>query len=60
MQTEGKLNYGIHQSDAALVTCLINQVGVNHLHFVDGADGGYALAATDLKSKLTNKSNPNI
>jgi hypothetical protein len=24
----------------------------DHLHFVDGADGGYALAASELKAQL--------
>jgi hypothetical protein len=24
----------------------------NHLHFVDGSDGGYALAARELKKRL--------
>ena len=51
-QRQGYLVYGVHQTDAALVTCLISQAGVKHLHFVDGADGGYALAAIDLKNKL--------
>lgn len=47
----GKLVYGLHISDAAQLTCLISQVGVKHLHFVDGCDGGYALAAKALKLK---------
>ncbi|WP_051168199.1 DUF3095 domain-containing protein [Marinospirillum minutulum] len=47
----GTLIYGLHISDAAQLTCLISQVGVKHLHFVDGCDGGYALAAKTLKLK---------
>lgn len=49
----GTLLYGLHVSDAAQLTCLISQVGVKHLHFVDGSNGGYALAAKALKSKQT-------
>lgn len=47
----GALVYGLHISDAAQLTCLISQIGVKHLHFVDGCDGGYALAAKSLKLK---------
>lgn len=51
----GKLLYGLHISAAAQLTCLISQVGVKHIHFVDGCDGGYALAAKSLKLKLKQK-----
>jgi len=46
-----KLRYGIHVSDRALLTCLIFTFDDRHVHFVDGADGGYALAAKSLKEK---------
>lgn len=48
----GRLYYGVHKSDAAIVTCLISKTGVDHMHFVDGADGGYALAAKALKQQI--------
>lgn len=48
----GRLYYGISVSEAALLTCLIFQTGTEHFHFVDGADGGYALAATQLKQQM--------
>ncbi|MBB1489196.1 DUF3095 domain-containing protein [Oceanospirillum sediminis] len=48
---KGSLYYGTNVSTAALLTCLIFQSGVDHFHFVDGADGGYALAARQLKSQ---------
>ncbi len=44
--------YGIHVSDSALVTCMINNRDGEHYHFVDGADGGYAMAATNMKQQL--------
>jgi hypothetical protein len=47
----GKLYYGVSQSEAALLTCLVFQHGTDHFHFVDGADGGYTLAATHLKQQ---------
>jgi hypothetical protein len=49
----GELAYGLHVADAALMTCLIgNRESGDHLHFVDAAGGGYALAAVDLKRRL--------
>jgi hypothetical protein len=57
-QKTQQLMYGAHLSDAAIVTCLITKAGVQHLHFVDGADGGYALAAKQLKSKLLASAKP--
>jgi hypothetical protein len=43
--------FGLHRQDTALVTCMVPSVmGRDHVHFVDGADGGYAQAAVMLKS----------
>jgi hypothetical protein len=49
---EGKLVYGLHVSDRALMTCLVFERGGQQVHFVDGADGGYALAAKDMKQRM--------
>ncbi len=50
-EREGQhLIYGIHTSTSALITCLIHERSGEHYHFVDGADGGYALAAMEMKS----------
>jgi hypothetical protein len=48
----GELVYGIHHAPAALMTCLIFARDGGHVHFVDGADGGYTMAAADLKRRL--------
>ncbi len=45
----GDIRYGTHVTDAALMTCAVGSYQGDHLHFVDGADGGYALAAKQLK-----------
>jgi len=46
-------HYGIHTQKEALVTCIVPSVmSRDHMHFVDGADGGYAEAALRLKEKL--------
>ncbi len=49
-QQAGQLCFGIHVSDAAQMTCYVESMSDGgHLHFVDGTDGGYALAAKLLK-----------
>jgi len=47
-----RLVYGMQKSREALVTCIVQSYTGNHLHFVDGGDGGYALAARALKQRL--------
>ena len=49
---ENELVYGIHSSDSALVTCMINNRSGDHYHFIDGSDGGYAMAASKMKEQL--------
>ncbi|MEG3879175.1 DUF3095 domain-containing protein [Microcoleus sp. herbarium7] len=49
---EGKLVYGLHVADRALMTCLVFERNGQQVHFVDGADGGYALAAKDMKQRM--------
>ena len=46
------LFYGIQISDSALMTCMVFDRKDRHLHFVDGASGGYALAAKQMKGQL--------
>ena len=49
---EGRLVYGMHRSREALLTCIVFSYNGNHVHFVDGSDGGYAMAARELKAQL--------
>jgi len=49
----GLANYGIHVQDSALMTCLVPSVMTDdHMHFIDGAAGGYAQAAAMLKQQI--------
>jgi hypothetical protein len=48
----GRLAYGLHITDRATLTCLVFERMGRQVHFVDGADGGYALAAQALKRQL--------
>lgn len=49
LQRAGEVSYGMHRSDHALMTCFVRSLD-RHLHFVDGGDGGYAMAARQLKA----------
>jgi len=47
---ENILRFGLHRQDKAIMTCIVPSIATsNHVHFVDGAAGGYALAARNLK-----------
>jgi len=47
----GAVRYGLHRQDAAMMTCFTPSVmRSDHVHFIDGARGGYASAATALKA----------
>ncbi len=48
----GELVYGLHTSDRAIMTCLVFERMGRQVHFVDGADGGYTLAARAMKKRL--------
>lgn len=49
-EAEGVARFGAHRQSAALMTCITPSVYLSdHLHFVDGAAGGYAAAAASLK-----------
>lgn len=49
----GICNYGLHRQKSALMTCLVaSPLQRDHVHFIDGAAGGYAMAAASLKAKV--------
>ena len=49
----GIVRYGLHRQDAAMMTCFTPAPSrSDHVHFVDGARGGYASAATALKAMM--------
>jgi hypothetical protein len=46
----GILRYGTHRQHAAMMTCFTpSPARSNHVHFIDGVNGGYAIAASALK-----------
>jgi len=46
-----RLVYGLHVADRAHMTCLVFDYSGRHLHFIDGADGGFFLAAKQYKAR---------
>ncbi len=52
MASESQVSYGTHRSSHALLTCMVKSASSNqHMHFVDGSNGGYALAALQMKTQ---------
>ena len=50
---DGIVRYGLYQQDAAMMTCFTpSALRSDHVHFIDGARGGYASAATALKAMM--------
>lgn len=45
--------YGVHKSKEALMTCMVFSASQNqHIHFIDGSNGGYAIAASVMKKQI--------
>lgn len=48
-----KIAYGIHKTDEAQMTCLVFSLERHeHIHFIDGSDGGFWSAAVEYKKQL--------
>lgn len=52
-RAKGDIFYGLHVSDRATITCLMHTATGGEVHFVDAADGGYAIAAKQLKAQIS-------
>ncbi len=47
----GILRYGIHEQDDCMMTCIVPSIMTDdHIHFIDGAKGGYTAAAMQMKA----------
>lgn len=48
---EGVVRFGTHRQEAAMMTCFTpSPRSASHVHFIDGALGGYAMAAAAMKA----------
>ncbi len=52
MEENGELIYGLYASNASVMSCYVRDMDLNHIHFVDGADGGFTRAAGVMKEKM--------
>lgn len=52
MEAADEIFYGLHSSNASVMSCYVRNMDDAHIHFVDGAEGGYTQAARILKGKL--------
>jgi len=52
LEDRGAIRYGLHVSRQALMTCLLFDLADSrHIHFIDADEGGFTLAARQLKDK---------
>lgn len=51
-ELDERLIFGHYINKASIMTCYIEHRDDRHIHFVDGADGGYTAASQELKQKL--------
>lgn len=50
----GVIRFGLHAQPEAMMTCIVPSILTDdHVHFVDGAAGGYTAAAQNIKTRLT-------
>jgi Protein of unknown function (DUF3095) len=52
LEQQGSLLFGFHSSTASVMSCYVRNMDDQHIHFIDGADGGYTKAAGLLKKKI--------
>jgi Protein of unknown function (DUF3095) len=59
LHEDGEVAYGVHRTDAALMTCLVFSLErSDHMHFLDGTNGGFTLAAREMKAQLADWAAP--
>ena len=51
MENANQILYGIYTSRESVMSCYVQDHKSKHIHFVDGSDGGYTMAAKMLKGK---------
>lgn len=52
MESDGEIQFGTHRSKESIMSCYVRDRKDQHIHFVDGGDGGYTKAAGVLKTKF--------
>ncbi len=52
MEKNGEISYGLFVSKESVMSCYVRNMNEDHIHFVDGSEGGYTRAAGVLKKKI--------
>jgi Protein of unknown function (DUF3095) len=52
LENDGHIKYGLYVSKESVMSCYVRNMNEDHIHFVDGAEGGYTKAAGMLKRKF--------
>ena len=52
LENAGQIFYGLQVSNESIMSCYVRDRQDQHIHFVDGSEGGYTFAAKQLKRKL--------
>ena len=52
LEANDEIMYGIYVSGESVMSCYVRDLEDDHIHFVDGAEGGYTKAAAVLKEKI--------
>jgi len=60
LEQNGFIYYGFFVSKESVMSCYVRSLDDNHIHFIDGSDGGYTRAAGLLKRKLAPHQFPTI
>ena len=55
IEKDGCILYALYVSGESIMSCYVRDLEDDHIHFVDGAEGGYTQAAAILKQKIRNK-----
>jgi len=56
MEQNGEIFYGFYVSKESVMSCYVRNLNDRHVHFVDGAEGGYTNAAGMIKHKFSMQS----
>jgi hypothetical protein len=51
LEAEGEIFYGLYVSKESVMSCYVRNLNDRHIHFIDGAEGGYTKAAGMIKQK---------
>ncbi|MEP7108217.1 MAG: DUF3095 domain-containing protein [Ferruginibacter sp.] len=53
IELAGEILYGLYVSKESVMSCYVRSMNDRHIHFVDGAEGGYTKAAGIIKKKIS-------